>query len=71
MKKLRSYLERWIEGQKVKNINASLIDMQECLRIYNAISNNEKPSFINGRVKEILDSCSIRSVKEGIGWRIV
>jgi hypothetical protein len=37
---------------------------------YNAMVRNEKPEFINGKVKEILDKCKIETVVEGIGWRI-
>ena len=70
MKKLRSYLEKWTEGQKVRGINVSLYDVQECVRIYNAMVRKEKPEFINGKVKEILDKCGIKTVVEGIGWRI-
>lgn len=70
MKKLRSYLEKWTEGQKVKGINVSLYDIQECIRIYNAMIQKEKPTFINGKVKEILDKCGIKTVIEGIGWRV-
>lgn len=70
MKKLKSYLEKWTEGQKVRGINVSLYDVQECVRIYNAMAQNEKPEFINGKVKEILDKCGIKTVTEGIGWRI-
>lgn len=70
MKKLRSYLEKWIEGQKVRGINVSLYDVQECVRIYNAMVRKEKPEFINGKVKEILDKCGIKTVVEGIGWRV-
>lgn len=70
MKKLRSYLEKWMDGQKVRGINVSLYDIQECVRIYNAMVRKEKPEFINGKVKEILDKCKIETVEEGIGWRI-
>ena len=70
MKKLRSYLEKWIEGQKVRGINVSLYDVQECVRIYNAMVRKEKPEFINGKIKEILDKCGIKTVVEGIGWRV-
>ena len=70
MKKLKSYLEKWIDGQKVKGINISLYDIQECVRIYNAMVRKENPEFINGKVKEILDKCGIKTVVEGIGWRI-
>ena len=70
MKKLKSYLEKWMDGQKVRGINVSLYDIQECVRIYNAMIRKEKPEFINGKVKEILDKCGIKTVVEGIGWRI-
>lgn len=70
MKKLRSYLEKWTEGEKVRGINVSLYDIHECVRIYNAMVRKEKPEFINGKVKEILDKCGIKTVVEGIGWRI-
>ena len=70
MKKLKSYLEKQIAGEKVRGINVSLYDIQECVRIYNAMVRKEKPEFINGKVKEILDKCGIKTVVEGIGWRI-
>ena len=70
MKKLKSYLMKWMDGQKVRGINVSLYDVQECVRIYNAMVRKEKPEFINGKVKEILDKCGIKTVVEGIGWRI-
>ena len=70
MKKFREYLEKWINGEKVRGINISLYDIQECVRIYNAITQNEKPEFINGKVKEILDKCKIKTVEYGIGWRV-
>lgn len=70
MKKLKSYLKKWIEGEKVRGINVSLYDIQECIRIYNEIIQKEKPSFINGKVKEILDKCGIKTKVEGIGWRV-
>ena len=70
MKKLRTYLTKWIDGQKVRGINVSLYDVQECVRIYNAMVRKEKPEFINGKVKEILDKCNIKTVTEGIGWRV-
>ena len=70
MKKLKSYLMKWMDGQKVRGINVSLYDIQECVRIYNAMARKEKPSFINDNVKEILDKCNIKTVTEGIGWRV-
>lgn len=70
MKKLRTYIEKWLDGGKVRGIHVSLFDIRECVRIYNAMVQNEKPEFINEKVKEILDKCKIETVKEGIGWRI-
>ena len=70
MKKLKSYLMKWMDGQKVRGINVSLYDIQECVRIYNEMVRKENPEFINGKVKEILDKCGIKTVVEGIGWRI-
>ena len=70
MKKLKSYLMKWTEGQKVRGINVSLHDIQECVRIYNAMVRKEKPEFINGKVKEILDKCGIKTITDGIGWRV-
>ena len=71
MKKLRTYLEKWTQGQKDRGINVSLYDIQECVRIYNAMVRKENPEFINGKVKEILDKCGIKTVVEGIGWKVV
>ena len=70
MKKLREYIIKWVDGQKVRGINVSLYDIQECIRVYNAMVRKEKPEFINGKVKEILDKCKIKTVTEGIGWRV-
>ena len=70
MKKLREYLIKWTDGQKVRGISVTPYDVEECIRVYNAIVRKEKPEFINGKVKEILDKCKIKTVVEGIGWRI-
>ena len=61
MKKLKSYLMKWMDGQKVRGINVTP---------YDVMVRKEKPEFINGKVKEILDKCGIKTVVEGIGWRI-
>ena len=71
MKKLREYIIKWTDGQRVKGINVSSYDVEECIRVYNAIVRKEKPEFINGKVKEILDRCKIKTVEEGIGWRVI
>lgn len=70
MKKFRDYIEKWLNGEKVKDINVSLYDIDCCIKVYNGIARKEKPEFINGKVKEILDKCNIKTVEHGIGWKI-
>ena len=70
MKKLREYLVKWTDGQKVRGISVTPYDVEECIRVYNAIVRKEKPEFINGKVKEILDKCKIKTVEKGIGWMV-
>lgn len=71
MKKFREYIERWIDGRKIGGLTVSPCDIQECVRVYNAIVRKEKPEFINGKVKEILDKCKIKTAVEGIGWKVI
>lgn len=70
MKKFREYLEKWVDGKDVRGIRVSLLDIQECIRVYNAIVQKEKPEFINGKVKEILDKCGINTIDCGIGYKV-
>ena len=70
MKKFKGYIEKWLNGEKVKDINVSLYDIDCCIKVYNGIARKEKPEFINGKVKEILDKCNIKTVEHGIGWKI-
>lgn len=71
MKILKNWIETWIDGKQVRGIkNVPPATILECVDIYNAIVRKEKPSFINGTVKEILDKCGIKTVVEGIGWKI-
>lgn len=69
MKKLKSYIEKWIDGQTVRGISVTLRDIYECIDIYNALVRKEKPEFINGNVKKILDKCGIKTIEKGIGWK--
>lgn len=72
MKRLREWIETWIEGKQVRGIKSvSPATIWELIDIYNAIVRKEKPSFINGTVKEILDKCGIKTTVEGIGWKIL
>lgn len=70
MKKFREYIETWIDGKNIRGINVALSDIDECIYIYNSIVKKEKPEFINGKVKDILDKCGINTVTYGIGWKI-
>lgn len=70
MQKLKLYIEKWLNGEKVKGINVSTYDIRLLVDIYNAIVKNQKPEFINGNVKQILDKCSIETVECGIGWKV-
>lgn len=71
MKKLRFYLETWMDGRKVPGINASLCDIHACIDVYNAMVRKEKPEFISGVVKEVLDRCGINTAPCGIGWKVI
>lgn len=70
MKKFREYIEAWIDGKNIRGINVALSDIDECIYVYNAIAKKEKPEFINGKVKEVLDRCGIKTVTCGIGWKV-
>lgn len=71
MEKLRNWIEIWLDGKEVRGIkNVPLATRYEIVYVYNAIVRKEKPTFINGTVKEVLDKCGIKSVSDGIGWRI-
>jgi hypothetical protein len=41
VERLKGYIEKWLDGQKVRGIQVSLLDIRECVRIYNAIVRNE------------------------------
>lgn len=71
MKKLRSYLEKWLNGEHVRGITITSAVFYELVRIYNAICRNEKPEFIMQDVKDILDRCKIKTSVHGIGWKVV
>ena len=70
MKKLKGYIEKWLNGEKVKGIDVSAYDIQECINVYNGIARREKPKFINGKVKEVLNKCNIKTIDCGIGWEV-
>lgn len=71
MKKLKEYIMKWLDGKKIKGIELSQYDIYSCIDVYNAIVRKEKPEFINGKVKEVLDRCGIKTITCGIGWKVV
>ena len=71
MKKLKEYIMKWLDGKKIKGIELSQYDIYSCIDVYNAIVRKEKPEFINGKVKEVLDKCGIKTVTCGVGWKVV
>lgn len=71
MEKLRQWLELWFEGKNVRGIkNVPLETMYEIAEIYNAMIRKQKPQFINGKCKEILDKAGIETIECGIGYRV-
>lgn len=72
MKKLRTWIETWMDGGEVRGIkNVPPETHYELVDIYNAIVRKEHPEFINGKVKKILDKCGIKTEVVGIGWRVI
>ena len=71
VKKFKECLDKWLAGETVKGIPVTLSTIRECEIIYNALIRGEKPAFINGTVKKILDECGIKTVEYGIGWRVL
>ncbi len=69
MQKLRKWLTKWFDGEEVRGIsNVSLQTRYELADIYNNILHGNKPEFINGKCKEILDKAGIEPKEFGIGW---
>lgn len=71
MRKLKEYIMKWFDGKKIKGIELSQYDIYSCIDVYNAIVRKENPEFINGKVKEVLDRCGIKTVTCGTGWKVL
>lgn len=72
MQKLRKWLTKWFDGEEVRGIsNVSLQTRYELADIYNDILNGNKPEFINGKCKEVLDKAGIKTKECGVGWVVV
>ena len=71
MKKLRHWIELWLDGKEVPRIkNVTLVTRREIAEIYNAMIKKQKPEFINGKCKEILDKAGIETIEYGVGYRV-
>ena len=71
MKKLRQWIELWLEGKEVHGIkNVTLETRREIAEIYNAMIRKQKPEFINGKCKEILDKAGLETIECGVGYRV-
>ena len=67
MKKLRRYLETWVDGKKVRGIATPPLDtIFELIDIYNGVQD----TTINSTVVHILNKCGISTKVKGIGWVI-
>ena len=72
MKKLRRWIEIWMDGREVKGIqNVPPATRYELVDVYNAMVRKEHPAFINSKVKEIIDKCGIETKEKGIGWIVL
>lgn len=69
MDKLTDIVGKLIYGKKPKGYGfMSLLDIRELYDIWCCI--NDKPEFINGNCKKVLDACGIETVECGIGWKV-
>lgn len=71
MKQLKEYIEKWLDGNKVKGLYVTPVDIYILVDIYNAMVNKEKPEFIQENVKKVLDKCDIKTRVKGIGWQVI
>lgn len=71
MEKLRQWIELWLVGKEVRGIkNVTLVTRLEIAEIYTAMIRKQKPEFINGKCKEILDKAGIETIECGVGYRV-
>lgn len=71
MEKLRVYLEKLFNGEKIKGFNLSPMEIYILRDIYNDVANKESSTFLNSNIKEVLDSCGIKTKVCGVGWKVV
>ena len=65
METLGQYINKWINGERVKGVNVTLCDIHELIDIYNDVEHET----INNNVVNVLNKCGIKTIPYGIGWR--
>lgn len=61
-----------IYGQKVRGYSfLSIVDIRELYHVWQQMDCGNKPEFINGNVKKVLDKFKIETIEYGIGWKVV
>ena len=67
MAKLKEILEKIFEtGNLPKNITPYEAD--RLVDIYNDLLSGRKSEFIESNIKDVLDSCGIKTEAKGVGW---
>ena len=67
MHKLKSYLDLWVDGKKVRDVKTPpLATICELIYIYNGV----QKETINSTTVDILKKCKIEVEAHGIGWRV-
>ena len=67
MHKLKSYLDLWIDGKKVRGVKTPPLEtIYELINIYNGV----QKETINSTVIDDLKKCKIEVEAHGIGWRV-
>ena len=68
--KLKKLLSNWIEPEKPRDRpkNITLLMIQEIHRIYNSLSNGQKPEFIVSDLVPYLKKRGIKVEEYGIGY---
>lgn len=71
IKKIRRIFRKIIRWKKIKGFNLSPMEIYMLRDIYNEILNKECSTFLNSNIKEVLNSCGIKTEICGIGYRVV
>ena len=70
MKKLDKIVQTLLEGEKVRGLHLSLLDIRELEYISYTLTHNKTATTINSNVKQVMEKCGFTLKTEGIGWKI-